>query len=112
LARRLLTDRQLRREVVSLARSWRRATGGRRGHGPGVRTREMLASQRIEHLARRLPGAKRRSRLPIASVAGAAIGSGALAVVAMLRRRGPAVRGTVHVLGRKISGEVRMKKAA
>jgi phosphohistidine phosphatase len=109
LARRLLTDRRLRRDVIRMAKSWRRASNTH-GKAARVQAREMLASRRIEHLAQRLPKTKGRgSRLPLA---GAIMGAGALATVAMLRRRAPAARGSVHILGCEISGEVRMKKAA
>jgi hypothetical protein len=113
VVRRLLSDRRLRRDMMKLARSWRRVSGDVRGSAPRVRAREMLDSRRLEHLAQRLPRVNsRKARLPIAGAGSAVLGAGALAGFTLFRRRPAKASGSVHVLGRTISGELRMKKAA
>jgi hypothetical protein len=113
VARRLLSDRRLRRDVMKLARSWRRVSGDVRDSTPHLRAREMLDPKQFQHLAQRMPSMKsRKARLPIAGAGSAVLGAGALAGFTLLKRRPAKARGSVHVLGRTISGEVRMKKAA
>jgi phosphohistidine phosphatase len=113
VARRLLSDRRLRRDMMKLAKSWRRVSGDMRGSKPAGRAREMLDRKQLEHLAQRMPSVKsRRARLPIAGAGSAVLGAGAVAGFTLLKRRPAKARGSVHVLGRTISGEVRMKKAA